>query len=255
MAEVVVRRFSGGPRRLCLIHGWGSNSAIWAPVERGLARLGDLLMVDLPGHGGSPLGDGLFLEPTARAIARQLPADTVVLGWSLGGLVALRLASLFPDRVSRLALVACNPRFTRAPDWPHGVEPEVLEAFAESLRADLPGTIKRFLALQVRGGDRPGQSLRALREALAAGGLPAPQALRQGLQTLAGQDLRSELQELPVSATLLLGERDTIVPAQVGEACRALQARLRVQVLERAGHAPFLSHPEAFLRWTEAELE
>jgi pimeloyl-[acyl-carrier protein] methyl ester esterase len=235
VAEIAVRRIPGGARRLCLIHGWGSNAAVWSPVEKGLARLGELLMVDLPGHGRSPLGGGLALEPTAREIARQLPTGTVVLGWSLGGLVALRLAGLFPDRVSRLVLVACNPRFTRASGWPHGVEPEVLQAFARSLAADLPGTLKRFLALQVRGGGDAGVSLRALREALATGGLPNPEALRQGLQ--------------------ILGERDTIVPVGVGQALRGLRADLRFRVLRGAAHAPFLSQPEAFLRWMEAELE
>jgi pimeloyl-[acyl-carrier protein] methyl ester esterase len=255
VAEVAVRRIPGGSRSLCLIHGWGSNVAIWRPIEKRLARLGQLLMVDLPGHGRSPLGGGLALEPAAREIARQLPTGTAVLGWSLGGLVALRLASLFPDRVSRLALVACNPRFTRAPDWPHGVEPEVLETFGRSLTADLPGTLKRFLALQVRGGVNAGVSLRALREALAAAGLPEPEALRQGLQLLADQDLRAELRELPISATLLLGERDTIVPVHVGQALKELRADLRVRVLHGAAHAPFLSQPEAFLSWLEAELE
>jgi pimeloyl-[acyl-carrier protein] methyl ester esterase len=206
---------------------------------------------DLPGHGHAPLGAGLDLESAVQGVVEYLPRAAVVVGWSLGGLVAIRLASRFPGRVARLALVATNPRFTRAGDWPRGVDPAVLATFAEGLVEDPAGTLKRFLALQVRGGDQLGTSLRRLREALEAGGAPDEEALRQGLALLAREDLRAELQGLRLPVSLLLGARDTIVPVGVGEAMTQLMPDLRVETVPGAAHAPFLSHPQGFAGWLE----
>ena len=88
---------SGEP--LLLIHGIGSQWQVWTPVLERLEAEREVVAIDLPGFGGSPLLDG---EPTATALAGAVAAFLDELGWetahvagnSLGGLIALELAKL-----------------------------------------------------------------------------------------------------------------------------------------------------------------
>jgi len=228
---------------LVLLHGWAMHGGLWGPVAEDLARGHRVLLVDLPGHGLSPPA-AVELEAWAAAVEAVLPPEPVRLaGWSLGGLVALALAPRLGGRVERLALVAGTPCFVRRPGWPHGVAPELLADFAAALQSDPAGTVQRFLALQCRGAEGGRETLRALRAALAARPEPAPTVLAAGLRLLEGTDLRGELAALSMPVLFLGGGRDTLVPAAALEAAAAAVPRARVEVIEGAGHAPFLSHP------------
>jgi pimeloyl-[acyl-carrier protein] methyl ester esterase len=239
---------------LVLIHGWGLDGAVWGPLAERLAVRRRLWIVDLPGHGRSPPGAGGFtLESTARAVAQAVPAGAAWLGWSLGALVAM--AAALARAPARLVLVGATPRFTLAPDWPHGVEPAVLEAFAADLAHDPEATLQRFLALQTRGAEGARATLRALRAGSLRRGAPHPQALRGGLDVLRTCDLRTRLAELVVPVTAIAGERDTLVPAAASAALAAAVPHGRCTVIPGAGHVPFLSHPGAFVHALEDSLD
>jgi pimeloyl-[acyl-carrier protein] methyl ester esterase len=240
---------------LVLIHGWGLDGAVWGPLAERLAVRRRLWIVDLPGHGRSPPGAGGFtLAGAARAVTQAVPADAAWLGWSLGALVAMA-AALGGAAVPGLVLVGATPRFTRAPDWPHGVEPAVLEAFAVDLARDPEATLQRFLALQTRGAEGARATLRALRAGSLRRGAPHPQALRGGLEVLRTCDLRACLADLAVPVTAIAGERDTLVPAAASAALAAAVPHGRCTVIPGAGHVPFLSHPGAFVRALEDSLD
>jgi pimeloyl-ACP methyl ester carboxylesterase len=90
---------SGVP--LLLLHAFGLSRAAWQPVVPLLASERDLLIVDLPGHGGSPLpGNGVAPNPAGYAqeialLLDELGLDTIaVCGNSIGGWTALELAKL-----------------------------------------------------------------------------------------------------------------------------------------------------------------
>jgi pimeloyl-[acyl-carrier protein] methyl ester esterase len=179
----------------------------------------------------------------AREIASAtLPA--IWLGWSLGGLVALRAALDIPERVRGLVLVAASPCFVRKPDWPDGVAPEVFAQFAEGLDRDYRATIERFLALETLGSPHAQSELRELRAQVFARGEPAASVLREGLATLDAADLRGELARLEMPSLWIAGRRDRLVSARAMR--RAAELAPRARYLEtNAGHAPFIGHAEA----------
>lgn len=245
---------SGHGPDLFLVHGWGLNGAIWNDVRQALAADYRITAVDLPGHGRSP-GGGFDLDTAASALLEAAPPRAHWVAWSLGGMLALRAARQAPERMVSLSLVASSPRFVQAPDWPHAMEAAVLDQFHAALAQDARATLNRFLALQVRGSEASGATLRALREQLFAHGAPDPAALAAGLAILRDADLRAELEDLPLPLQFIMGERDTLMPAAAAQACVARRPGARLDRIADAGHAPFLSHPPAFLAALGAFLQ
>lgn len=232
------------PTLLC-IHGWGLNGSVWQDLAGVLTGRARVLAPDLPGH-GARAGEAHFgsLEAAADELADGLDTPVCVVGWSLGGLVALSLARRHPERVSCLVLLAATPRFVRASDWPHAMDPAVLAGFARDLADDFASTLTRFLALQCLGAPGRGEALRTLKARCLALP-PAPGALAEGLEILRATDLRAELAGLTVPVHGLFGDLDTLVPAAVVADLRALRPDMSAQVLRGAGHAPLLTHVEA----------
>ncbi|WJW75726.1 pimeloyl-ACP methyl ester esterase BioH [Thiohalobacter sp. IOR34] len=250
--SLAVQRSGRGPD-LVLVHGWGLESGVWAPLLEPLGRQFRLHCIDLPGHGGSPLTGEFEFDAVVGALLEAAPAGAAWLGWSLGGMLALGAALAAPERVDRLLLVASSPRFVADADWPHAMQPEVLAGFGRDLATERTATLRRFLSLVARGAPDAGV-LRALRRRLVEAPAPVPAALAGGLAILAGCDLRSALTRLEVPLAALFGGRDALVPAGVAGDLARLCPALRVQSLPAAGHAPFLSHPGEFVAAAAALL-
>jgi pimeloyl-[acyl-carrier protein] methyl ester esterase len=236
----------GQGRPLVLLHGWGLHGGVFAGLAARLADRYALHVIDLPGHGRSPWKGAGSLTDWAARVAAAVPAGADWLGWSLGGMVAL--AAVAAARPRRLALVASNPRFVADGDW-RGVETPVLEGFAADLVHDHRATLGRFLALQARGSTRAREEIRHLRGvAYGADGAdgPHPAALAAGLTALRDADLRPALAAVDVPTLILGGARDTLAPAAALAKAATQLPQGRLHLIEGAGHAPFLSHPDAF---------
>jgi pimeloyl-[acyl-carrier protein] methyl ester esterase len=185
---------------LVLLHGWGLNLRVWDGLVAALRDRFRIIAVDLPGHGRSPwLRDRSSLEDQAAQVSETIAEITneyALLGWSLGGQIALRLVAAqhsaehsaeqvasirrapvsstggarIAATVSRLVLIAATPRLIAVPDWPHGAPPERLTAQAAGLRTDYRRTVSDFLELQVRGSAGGAEALEQLRATLFAHG-------------------------------------------------------------------------------------
>lgn len=239
---------SGSGPDLVLIHGWGMHSGIWGGVIRDLALRYRVHAVDLPGYGASPACQPYDLDALARSVADVAPNRAAVIGWSLGGLVAQRWALEQPDQVKRLMLVGSTPCFVQRPDWPHGVAAEVLQNFARELERDYAATLLRFLSLQARNGEHVRSVMKYLRVALFARGVPAVDVLAAGLGILLDSDLRRSASALSVPLYVLHGERDALAPADAARWLAGTCGDAVLNVIPGCAHAPFLSHPETFLR-------
>ncbi|MEY2918891.1 MAG: malonyl-ACP O-methyltransferase BioC [Pseudomonadota bacterium] len=235
-----------------LLHGWALHGGMWGPWIEDLSRRARLHFIDLPGHGRSAWPAGAStLHDLAHAVSPHVPRGAVVLGWSLGGMVAMELARSRPGELAALVLVATTPCFLAREDWQPGMNPGVLDGFAAGLAGDYRRTISNFLALQTWGDENATQALRSLRANLDAHGEPDPQALAAGLRILRHADLRSELASIRVPALVIAGEHDRITPVAAGRELASRLPSARFVEVPKAGHAPFLSHPDAVRREVE----
>ncbi|EQD32963.1 biotin biosynthesis protein, partial [mine drainage metagenome] len=147
---------------------------------------------ELPGHGVRiQTGIEQTLDGWAQDCLSSLPREPqMILGWSLGGLVALDLALRFPERVRGLILVCTTPRFISGPDWQNGHDIRVFEQFERDLEEQYETTLRDFLLLQIRNLSAAREVVPQLRRALASGGTPSVSGLRAGLEILRASDLR-----------------------------------------------------------------
>ena len=248
MSQSLYMETEGQGPDLVLLHGWGLHGGVWDALMPRLAPPLRVTRMDLPGHGRSrhaPMPPSLT-ELTLQTMA-AVPPGAVVLGWSLGGLVALEAALRMPQRLRGLILANTTPHFITADDWSCAMPPEQLQEFADGLVQDYQETLRRFLSLQVRGDESARASLRTLRDSLFAHGEPDTASLATGLEILKESDLRSKLKDVSVPTLVLAGGYDRLTPMGASEYMAEHIPGARLEVFSKSAHAPFISHTDAFV--------
>ena len=246
MTKIHLQTFGTG-KSIVLVHGWAMHSGIWRDFALQLAQNYRVTCIDMPGHGRSNKIDAFTLESISDALVEAVPDDSSCwLGWSLGATVALDIARRYPERVNALVLLAGNPSFTQTAQWP-GMKVDLLDAFAGQLHADCQTTLLRFLSLQVMQLPDYKALLRSLKSAVMECAAPDLETLQGGLEILKTADLRPALSAAQMPVSVILGGRDTLVPADAGRSMQALAPGITVNIIDKAGHTPFLSHPQDVL--------
>jgi len=234
-------RTLGAGRDLVLLHGWGTHGGIWSELAEGLAPHFRVHVVDLPGCGESADCEPYSLDRVAVMLAGNMPQHCGVVGWSLGGQIALTWARMAPDQVERVALIATSPCFARREGWPHGMSAEILQEFDSALVADCRGALQRFFSLQALGGEHAREAVARLRACLNEGGAPSRAALAGGLRILLEADQRPELAAIPQPALVLHGERDRVAPLAGSEYLTRGLPNAELVVIRGAAHVPFVT--------------
>lgn len=246
-------RQSGAGPALILLHGWAMSSVVFAEVMAELEGAFTLLAPDLRGHGSSDPGPEYGCEALAADLAEWISAldlqDAALLGWSMGGEVALSLI-LTPDiqrRLRALVLVATTPRFVASKDWTAGLPATQVRALARDLRRNYHKAMGDFFSLQFQGEPlAPARYQQILRFAVRAGRLPEPEVALAGLETLAAEDLRERLPQLELPTLVIHGGLDPIVLPAAGEFLVANLPQATLDLWPNVGHAPFFSDPGRF---------
>jgi pimeloyl-ACP methyl ester carboxylesterase len=221
--------FGAGEETVVLLHGLSGSARWWSRNVPALARFYRVLVPDLVGFGRTRgAGPVPGMDEAAELLAGWLTAlgveRTHLIGHSMGGQVSIHLASLHPERLSRLVL-----------------------ADASGLRRlDGPARLARF-AMEAaplwKWGD-PRFLPTILVDAVAAG----PRSIVRGLTNILGDDVTVLLPGLRVPTLLLWGEHDHLVPLEDAVAMRRAIPGARLAVIRGAGHNPMVDRPAAFDR-------
>jgi pimeloyl-[acyl-carrier protein] methyl ester esterase len=232
---------------LVLLHGWGLHSGCWSTVLPDLARHHRVHTIDLPGHGHSAHVPIAGFDASVDQVAACIPPGAALCGWSLGALVAQRIAARHPARVRLLALAGATPCFVERGDWPHGMRAATLDGFAEGLKQDRDATLDAFVRLNALHGARDRSAIRAFTRHLTEREIPTTQALEASLAWLRDVDLRAAVPTLGMPALVINGARDALVPIGAGRWLAASLPRADLLELPDAAHLPFFTHPDAFV--------
>ena len=223
---------------LALIHGWGGDARCWSPLLDALSISGTVTNIELPGFGTRAQEPWPDTETLLAQLDAQLPEDCLLLGWSLGGMLATRLAAS-SKKVRALATIATNGSFVTRDDWP-GMDTAVFEAFCRAQRELPEKNWLRFCGLEARGDS----DMRALLKTLkGAGPEELPASWSDALACLGALDNRARLNVIEIPALHIFGDGDALVPAVAAERIAEQYPRATVKVLTGSGHCPHLSRP------------
>jgi len=225
---------------IVFLHGWGQSRQVWhAQME----HFPEALFPNLPGHGGAAEQDD-WIEATAR----QLPGSpAIIVGWSLGGIIAMRMAMQHPEKVAALVLVSTTPAFCNREGWEHGCENELFDAFEIGVRSNSTKTMGRFFALMLHGDEiSRGEYNRIAKAAIDKSAPPSTATLEKGLNYLATEDLRTALHQLQQPVLVLHGKDDAIIPVSAGLFLAETLPHAEAHLFEACGHAPFLTQADLF---------
>lgn len=247
---------SGPP--VVLVQGGGGGAGNWYRVLGPLARGHRVLAPDLPGYGlSSPVEPrpplGLQASEVVAAWLDGLGVDRFdVVGTSLGGLLALRLAQGRPERARRLVLLS-SAGLGRSIPWP--VRLATLPGMGAALRPTPSGARWLFRRYLTTVRDRmSGEECDALVEAIyrseqvgAAGFLVKALRAFAGLRGQREVVRRDELARLSLPVLVCWGDRDRFFPERHGRRAARLIPGARFLSITPAGHSPNWEAPAAFL--------
>lgn len=241
-----------GSTAVLLLHGIGGGRAIWQGADgqggtwRALAEAGfRALSLDLPGYGdaaalGPPDLDALV--DGVRAVMRQVAAErTVLVGHSMGGMVAQELLARDPQGVHGLVLACTSAAFgPPGGDWQARFVAERLAPLDAG--QGMAGVAAALVPGMVSPRARPGSA------AFAAGVMArVPEATyRAALQAIVAFDRREALARLALPTLLLAGEHDRTAPAAVMRRMAERIAGAEFAALADAGHIANVEQPAAF---------
>ncbi len=111
--------------------------------------------IDWPAHGYSPEAASFTLPTLTRLIEHTLKGfpglrgPFVMLGWSMGGAIALEYAPTRAAPLSHVVLLASSPKFRGEPDWMHALAPDALAILRYGMVQKYNATIRPFLSLNL----------------------------------------------------------------------------------------------------------
>lgn len=262
MLKLKVQDFNPQPS-VVFLHGWGVNNGVFEGLLPELQNDYAIRFIDLPGFGNNHHIDisELPFEQFCRLIADYIPDGATLVGWSLGGLVAQRIAQM--QAIEKMILICTTPYFmeqvsedgsaedpqpnnSKNKDW-FGIKSNVLENFQSQLSGDFRKTLERFLAIQSLGSDTAKKDLKQIRDRVFQYEQPQAKALKRGLEYLQTVDLREHQPDKYCQTLRLFGSQDSLVPKKAIERIKALDPEARYHVFHGASHAPFISHRESFI--------
>jgi len=241
---------------IVLLHGWGFGPSVFESFSRTLGLETDVLTPALSGYDGVRIEHAAEIETQeildlhVRTVVEAMlvwshgPTSNqpaILVGWSMGGLVALRVAQRHPEWVDHVVLLTSLPLFVQAHEWPAGWHSQTSEDFLKLLDGDPEGAIRRLAILSAHG-DENGPRVRRLLLKSTTGA--TGDVLSRDMRLLLGTDLRSAMRALARPVRCILGERDQVLGPHSNRALESLLSQGAITTVPGTGHAPFLSQPE-----------
>lgn len=242
----------GAGRPVVLLHGWCMSSAVWKFQYEGLAAAMRLLAPDLRGHGRSrQIAAGLtfntFVNDLIDFCEVLKLGEVVLVGWSMGGQIALQACAEYPDRFAGLALVSATPCFTAADDFPFGLAANEAIGMRLKVQRNTRRALDGFYTRLFAAGELESHAGAAeIRQLLTDIATPETFAVLDALESLTLTDMRHLLSEISAPTLIINGAQDRICLPQASRYLKEHIDNAGQTVFSQCGHAPFLTYSRQF---------
>lgn len=241
-----------GAPSIALLHGFTQTAACWGPFADELSTTHSLVAIDLPGHGGS--GEvRADLSQTTELVASSIDRS-IVIGYSLGGRVALHLALGHPQLVERLVIIGATGGLDSEEERrQRRVADESLADHLEDIGVD--AFLDEWLSQPMFASLTAQQSFRELRATNAAAGLASSLRL---CGTGTQESLWSRLGELTMPVLVIAGASDEKFTHLGHRLVESIGTNASIQLIDNAGHSAQLENPAgtatAITKWLSEAL-
>jgi len=240
-----IKSLGGRGDPLLMIHGWGVNSEIWNSLVDELKLFVTVYVVDLPGMGGSVSISPYTLDNIAKEIKANVPIKKCnILGWSLGGQVAMYLAIKMPEFVEKLILMSTTPCFVEKIDWPYGVNKQFFLNFETEAKKNLNDTLMKFFLIQTRGINDSKKIMRFLKKEFIELRGENKSAMQSALNVLKEADLRNDVKKIDKHTLIITGDKDRLTSTKASIWLYETIKGATLKEIKGANHMPFISHKE-----------
>lgn len=239
---IAYRKAGSGPTLFCM-HGLGGGSASW---QRQLAGLSDGFTVvawDCPGYGGSarraPNAQS-YADAAAQLIDHLALGPVTLIGHSMGGILAPRLAASRPDLVSRLVLSCTFKGEGGDPDGPIG------DSWAKRLNERREMDDDSFGLARATGMTGPDVDEETFEIVAAIAGEIRAEGYEDACRVLTGSENSDVLPKLDIPVLVVDAEHDSVVRRDRIEPLVALLPGCARHTMTGVGHAPYIEDAEAY---------
>lgn len=236
----------GGGPTVVMLHGIGGGHLAFAPQVETFASAGYRAVAwDMPGYGHSaPIEPYTFkgLAQSCIALIESLKCpDIVLLGHSMGGMVAQEVVARRPELVSKLILCGTSPSFGKPDgDWQREF---IAQRTAPLDAGKTMGELAEVLVPQMVG---PGSLPEGVRLAVHCMSLVPPSTYRRALECLVTFDRRAALPNIHVPTLLIAGEHDRNAPPAVMKKMAGVIPHSTYVEMRGIGHLQNLEAPDDF---------
>lgn len=213
------------PSQIYAIPGWGFGATIFKGLNN---RKLNIVGLDYIGYRASSID-----EMTA-IIAAKIPDNSILLGWSFGGMLAIKMAAAYPIKVRRLMLLSSQPKLCADGAW-LGINQINADKFLEQFGQSPQQQLEHFARLVCYPSRSP-----KLRQTLQNHMIDkAPKELNLLLRMLLSKDLRQDYSKLDIDTLHIICEQDAVLKQSANQ-LQELNRRVKTISFNDAGHADFL---------------
>jgi len=232
-----------GSGAIMFLHGLSGSSSNWGWQFGHFAASWRCLAWDAPGYGHSVVGDTDINSYAARVVSLLDALDVesaVIVGHSMGGVVAGRVAGRYPDRVSGILLSCTHTGYAMSPG--EGFTPGHRQRLDEVDRL----SAREYGLARAQNMLAPGASTDVVDRVADIAGMTTRAGLESAITCILEADNTDIVSHLSMPVTVLAGEHDTIAPAEKTSRLASLIPNARRVIVPEAAHAPYLEKPAAF---------
>ena len=171
-----------------------------------------------------------------------IPEKVTIIGWSLGGQIAMKYYLKFPKSVSYLVCLSSTPCFIKKPGWEFGVSINFFSRFKKELLNNWQKTLRKFFLLQIKEDEERNSILKKLENSFIGEQPPKKDGLEKALEILEEIDMRNDIKNINIPTLIISGKKDEISNYKASMWMHSKIKGSQIFIFDSAGHIPFVNY-------------